>query len=264
MCAAHAARPTPLSGSPLRAPVHFFASAAQHRLSRTKSSYNKPCQRPTISPGRRMRTSRRSHSQKRARWSRAAQQQVPLAAPAPGTSSANLPGGVLDETILHRVDAICQQNNCVDDGRGLAEGIAVAASLPRRQARSHPRTICRLGRLHQAPSRCARLGGSLCVPWRPDVICMFAQFEMEALTSTSASSRCRRAMAERREQWFGQCLREIGKLSPPPKAIAFRMRLAVASLVVTGRAMRSCCKSRWPPIRTFTSSSRLDRGQGER
>jgi len=36
-----------------------------------------------------------------------------------------LPGGVLDDSVLGRVDAIAQQSNCVGcDGRGLAEGVA--------------------------------------------------------------------------------------------------------------------------------------------
>jgi hypothetical protein len=41
----------------------------------------------------------------------------------------SLPGGVLDDSVLGRVDAIAQQENCVGcDGRGLAA--AVAEKLP--------------------------------------------------------------------------------------------------------------------------------------
>ena len=36
----------------------------------------------------------------------------------------SLPGGVLDDKVLQKVDAIVQQLNCVGcDGRGLAEGV---------------------------------------------------------------------------------------------------------------------------------------------
>ena len=141
----------------------------------------------------------------------------------------NLPGGVLDETILHRVDAICQQNNCVGcDGRGLAEGIAklLPYGCPYADRRPEPpankfavladRATPGSIQVRKAPA--AVFG----VARRPDVICMFAQFEMGGpdkykRVKPMPPSDGRAA----REQWFGQCLREIGKLSPPPKAIAF-------------------------------------------
>ena len=49
----------------------------------------------------------------------------PVPAAAPQISHVTLPGGVLDDSLLARVDAIAQQSNCVGcDGRGLAQGVA--------------------------------------------------------------------------------------------------------------------------------------------
>ena len=56
---------------------------------------------------------------------RARQGEPPSAADRAPLSFLALPGGVLDDSVLGRVDAIAQQSNCVGcDGRGLAEGVA--------------------------------------------------------------------------------------------------------------------------------------------
>ena len=141
----------------------------------------------------------------------------------------SLPGGVLDDLVLGRVSAIAQQNNCVGvDGKGLAAG--VAAKLPygcpyasRRpmppanrfavpEDRATPGTIA----LRKAPA--AVFG----VASRPDVICIFGQWEMggpdkyQRVTPRPASDG-----AAAREGWFREALTAIAHLSPRPASVAF-------------------------------------------
>ncbi|KAL1500348.1 hypothetical protein AB1Y20_013012 [Prymnesium parvum] len=161
--------------------------------------------------------------------------QSPAAVGGPSSSSAcplelaSLPGGVLDPTILSRVDAIAQQSNCVGcDGRGLAE--AIAKTLPYgcsyKQRRRMP------------PANKFAVPGDRAVPGTidvrrppatlfgakqsPMVINMFAQWEMgvpgrynRVQPSPPSDS------ARQRESWFAQCLQAISELRPKPRSIAF-------------------------------------------
>lgn len=141
-----------------------------------------------------------------------------------------LPQGILDESILTRVDAIAQQENCVGcDGRGLAE--ALAKKLPygcsyadRRRMppankfaipedRARPGTID----VRRPPASVFGAGGG-----RPIVVNMFAQWEMGAPGKYNRVQPAPRSDdAPARQQWFSSCLNAIGELDPPLRSIAF-------------------------------------------
>jgi hypothetical protein len=141
-----------------------------------------------------------------------------------------LPQGILDESLLKKVDAIAQQENCVGcDGRGLAE--ALARKLPygcsyadRRRMppankfaipedRAKPGTID----ARKPPASVFGAGGG-----RPIVINMFAQWEMGA---PGKYNRVHPAPpsdhAPARQGWFSSCLDAIGQLDPPLRSLAF-------------------------------------------
>jgi hypothetical protein len=140
----------------------------------------------------------------------------------------DLPGGVLDDAVLDRVEAICQQNNCVGcDGRGLAEGVArklpygcpysERRSMPPQHKFAVPDDRAVPGTIEvRAPQPAQRGRG------RPLVIAMYAQFEM------GGPNKYKRVQpmpvddgAATREQWFAMCLEAIGRLDPPPASLAF-------------------------------------------
>jgi hypothetical protein len=142
----------------------------------------------------------------------------------------DLPGGVLDDSILSSVSAICQQLNCVGcDGRGLAEGVAkklpYGCSYKDRKPmkagskfavvddRATPGTIDVRG----PPAGIFGSGTG-----RPVVINMFAQWEMGSAGKYNRVSPAPPSdSAETRELWFAQCLDEIAKISPRPSSLAF-------------------------------------------
>ena len=166
--------------------------------------------------------------------------------PAPGTSSSSaapapiaaapqpqktisrvtLPGGVLDDSLLARVDAIAQQSNCVGcDGRGLAQGIAAKfpwACAYAQRRRMPPANKFAIPEDRPKPGTIdARRGPS----GTPLVINMFSQYEM------GGPGKYRRVefppgvsdLAPQREAWFAQCLQAISQLptASRPRSLAF-------------------------------------------
>ena len=138
----------------------------------------------------------------------------------------DLAGGVLDDSILARVDAIAQQENCVGcDGRGLAE--AVARKLPYGSSYSSRRRMPPQNKFAVPEDR--GVPGTIVVcrppapgPGRPIVVNMMAQFEM------GAPNKYKRVKpmppddgAATREAWFQQCLDKIAAIQPPLGSIAF-------------------------------------------
>ena len=138
----------------------------------------------------------------------------------------DLAGGVLDDSILVRVDAIAQQENCVGcDGRGLAE--AVARKLPYGSSYSSRRRMPPQNKFAVPEDR--GVPGTIVVcrpptpgPGRPIVVNMMAQFEM------GAPNKYKRVKpmppddgAATREAWFQQCLDKIAAIQPPLGSIAF-------------------------------------------
>ena len=138
----------------------------------------------------------------------------------------DLTGGVLDDSILVRVDAIAQQENCVGcDGRGLAE--AVARKLPYGSSYSSRRRMPPQNKFAVPEDR--GVPGTIVVcrppapgPGRPIVVNMMAQFEM------GAPNKYKRVKpmppddgAATREAWFQQCLDKIAAIQPPLGSIAF-------------------------------------------
>ena len=138
----------------------------------------------------------------------------------------DLTGGVLDDSILARVDAIAQQENCVGcDGRGLAE--AVARKLPYGSSYSLRRRMPPQNKFAVPEDR--GVPGTIVVcrppapgPGRPIVVNMMAQFEM------GAPNKYKRVKpmppddgAATREAWFQQCLDKIAAIQPPLGSIAF-------------------------------------------
>ena len=85
---------------------------------------------------------------------------------ATGITYLKLPGGVLDDSILARVDAIVQQLNCVGcDGRGLAEG--VRSKLPYGCSYAGRRRMPPQNKF-AVPEDRATLGE---FPWQPNMPC---------------------------------------------------------------------------------------------
>ena len=140
----------------------------------------------------------------------------------------DLPGGVLDDSILARVAAIAQQLNCVGcDGRGLAAG--VADKLPygcsyRDRRRMPPANKFAVPEHRSKPGTIdvRRPPGGGVAPGRPLVINLFAQWEMGAPGKYNRVQPCPPSdSAATRTQWFRQCLAAIGALDPPLPSIAF-------------------------------------------
>jgi hypothetical protein len=138
----------------------------------------------------------------------------------------SLPGGVLDDTILARVDAIAQQLNCVGcDGRGLSEGVAKKLPwgcsyssrrrMPPQNKFAVPEDRAALGTIDIRPPPAGK---------RPTVINMFAQWEMG---TPGKYNRVKPAppsdSAATRERSFQECLEKVGALQggSRPSSIAF-------------------------------------------
>ena len=154
---------------------------------------------------------------------------APIAAapqPQKTISRVTLPGGVLDDSLLARVDAIAQQSNCVGcDGRGLAQGIAAKfpwACAYAQRRRMPPANKFAIPEDRPKPGTIdARRGPS----GTPLVINMFSQYEM------GGPGKYRRVefppgvsdLAPQREAWFAQCLQAISQLptASRPRSLAF-------------------------------------------
>ena len=140
----------------------------------------------------------------------------------------DLPGGVLDNSILARVAAVAQQSNCVGvDGRGLAAGIAeklpygcsykdrrpmpptgprgrVASKFAVVEDRATPGSVD----VRRPPAAIFGGGGSS----RPIVLNMFAQYEMGAPGKYRRVTPMPADSAAERVRWFQQCLDRIAAL----------------------------------------------------
>ena len=144
----------------------------------------------------------------------------------------DLPGGVLDPSLLKRVTHIAQQSNCVGcDGRGLAQGVADA--LPygcpykdRRRQTNGPnvRDKFAIQEDRTTPGTINVRKPAFPGVGRPTVICIFGQFEM------GPPDKYNRVQprppegdsAKTREGWFQDALNAIRhELQPPPESIAF-------------------------------------------
>ena len=144
----------------------------------------------------------------------------------------DLPGGVLDPSLLKRVSHIAQQSNCVGcDGRGLAQGVADA--LPygcpykdRRRQTNGPnvRDKFAIQEDRATPGTINVRKPAFPGVGRPTVICIFGQFEM------GPPDKYNRVQprppegdsAKTRERWFQDALNAIRhELQPPPESIAF-------------------------------------------
>jgi hypothetical protein len=137
----------------------------------------------------------------------------------------DLPDGVLDDSILQRVTAICQQLNCVGcDGRGLAEGVAKKLPYGCSYKERKPMKGSKFAVLNDRATP-----GTIDVRRPPAgifgsgtlVINMFAQWEMGPAGKYNRVSPAPSDSAETRELWFAQCLDEIAKITPRPSSLAF-------------------------------------------
>ena len=139
----------------------------------------------------------------------------------------SLPGGVLDDAVLNRADAIAQQLNCVGcDGRGLAEGVAKKLPygcsyaerrrMPPQNKFAVPGDRAEMGEIDVRRPPPGQQG--------PTVINLFAQWEMGA---PGKYNRVQPAppsdSAAARERAFKECLGKIGALTGTgrPSCIAF-------------------------------------------
>ena len=139
----------------------------------------------------------------------------------------DLPGGILDDAVLSRADAITQQLNCVGcDGAGLAA--AVAKKLPygcsykhrRRSAPNSPFAVkADYATMGDIDVRAPPAGSQ-----GPTVINLFAQLNMGAPGAFSRPSPAsHHDLAPARESAFKTCLSKIGALhgNTRPRCIAF-------------------------------------------
>ena len=139
----------------------------------------------------------------------------------------DLSGGVLDDSLLVRVQAIAQQSNCVGcDGRGLALGVSekMPYGCPYKERQRMPPSNKFAIPAHRATPGTidVRRPPASAAGRTPIVIAMFAQWEMglpgkynrvqPAPPSDSASTRA---------GWFRQCLGAIAAIDPPLASIAF-------------------------------------------
>ena len=141
-----------------------------------------------------------------------------------------LAGGVLDASVLRRVDAIAQQENCVGcDGRGLADAIAKALPygcsyadrrrMPPANKFAVPADRATPGTIDVRRPPPAVFGGG---GGRPIVINLFAQWEMGAPGKYNRVSPAPPSDGKpARERWFRECLQAISALRPPLRSIAF-------------------------------------------
>ena len=139
----------------------------------------------------------------------------------------DLDGGVLDEAVLSRVAAICQQNNCVGTGggRGLAAGVSkkLPYGCPYKDRRRQPKSKFNVAALEdRAVPGTIDVRKPPAALERPMVICMFGQFEI------GGPDKYKRVKpmppsdgASAREAWFAACLEQIGRIQPPLPSIAF-------------------------------------------
>ena len=167
--------------------------------------------------------------------------QPPLSVPPPlppaaAASSAHgqlqrcaLPGGLLDQSLLRRVDAIAQQCNCVGcDAAGLAE--ALPKVLPYGNSYADRR---RMPTAKQFSVRADRAKpGTIDVrappvpaPGFPTVINMFAQWEKGKAGAYNRVQPSPKEDNAVRERWFRECLHAIVELRPRPASIAFPHRI---------------------------------------
>ena len=136
----------------------------------------------------------------------------------------DLPGGVLDDSLLARVAAICQQENCVGcDGRGLAAG--VSEKLPYGCSYADRRRMPPANKFAVPEDRAKP--GTIDVRRPPGgdgviVVNLFAQWEMGAPGKYNRVAPCPPSdSASTRASWFKQCLAAIGALDPPLPSLAF-------------------------------------------
>ena len=117
-------------------------------------------------------------------------------------------GGVLDPTILARVDAIVQQSNCVGcDGRGLAA--AIAEKLPYGDTYKDRRPMPPARKFAIPEDRATPGTIAVCRGDGPAVVSLFAQFEM------GPAMKYRRVRPE--PAWVGPVRRDAA-LPPPTRA----------------------------------------------